>query len=265
MKASNNSTSREFTKTINKNITLGDFMKTINKMSSLISVFIIGGLIGTFIFLYTSKVADFLNFMHDNLKEEAYFFEYSKMYVAIYIFASLFIFLSIVSFLANIDNAQNNKKLLQLVIFYINLISILTVIILLLVVYLKNYHILSIISSNEEMNDNVFELLDIEFTFYGKLFIFLLLQGVSNIILSILSLKNLNDNQIENEKAEGSSSNQIENKQTEEIQTHQKENISSEKALILKEIEEMKATLELQELKNEYMDLYKKLNKEKEK
>ena len=207
-------------------------MKQTTKTISLVSTFAISGLIAFFNFCFANKVGNFLQFLHNlSLSERGEYYEYSKMHIAIYILTSFLILVAVLSLLFNNFYNIKAKKLLQTSFLYINILLTVTSIILLLIVYLKNYEILDILQTQTFENDTA----NAEFLFFTDNFILLTFQSLSNIALSILSLKN-----------------------TEPIDSEQNNPIEeeTEKSLIKQEIAQMKEQLELKELKDEYMKLY---------
>lgn len=209
-------------------------MKQTTKIISLVSTFVISGLIAFFNFCFANKVGNFLQFLHNlSLSERGEYYEYSKMHIAIYILTSFLILVAVLSLLFNNFYNIKAKKLLQTSFLYINILLTVTSIILLLIVYLKNYEILDILQTQTFGNDTA----NAEFLLFSDNFILLTFQSLSNIALSILSLQNT-------EPIDSEPNNPIEKEE------------ETEKSLIKQEIAQMKEKLELKELKDEYMKLY---------
>ena len=87
-----------------------------------------------------------------------------------------------------------------------------------------------------------------EFMLFVENFKLLLLQCIANIVLSGLSLKYINTE-----------------KKTDDTDPTPNDNENENKPLIVQEIEKLKQELELKELKEEYLSLYKKLHKDDKK
>lgn len=216
-------------------------MKTATKISTLITAFLVTGLIGLFNFFYASKVSKFLDFLAKIAKEENAVFNYSKIYIAVYILSSILLFIAVISFLFNNFYDFKFKKTLQTILLYINLVLMITSIILLLVVYLKNYELLDFYSINYIIDEES----SFEFLFYVDLFLLLTFQCVGNITLSGIGLKYIKDEEINN------------------IETKDDIEVLSPKTQLEKEIQELKDSIEIEKLKNEYKTLYKQLQDNK--
>ena len=215
-------------------------MKTTIKITNLTIVFIISGLLGFFNFFFTSKIDNFLT----TLKDVEEFPSFSKIYIAIYVLAGILLLVSILSYLFNNFTDEKIKKNIQITLHIINCLIALAVIILYVIVKYNYYNIFDI-----KLLDYHPEEIKIEYLFYGDIFLILFLQAIGNIVLSALGLRYLN---IENKNKE---------ENTQETTSVASNNpVSAQAQAMMKEIEEMKATLELKKLKDEYLKLYEEVH-----
>lgn len=217
-------------------------MKTATKIISLSGIFVISGLIGFFNLFFASKVATFLKNLKSIAKAEGSNFFYSKMYIICYILTSVLILICLLSLLFNNYSHTPTKKILQTMFLYVNIGILVIIVVCLLIVILKNYDLLNSLTSAATPVEES----GIEYSYYVNLFLLLTFNGVSNIVLSALSLKYCNEESV----------NEVNKNEVEQ---------NDGKSLLRKEIEQMKEQLEIENLKSEYYALYSQMQKNKDK
>ena len=213
-------------------------MKKATKIISFITISIISFLLSIFNIFITSDIVSLVRRLYKIAMNEGEIFHFSSFFVLSYILIFILIVICILTIVTVIILKPKRNKITQSILLYINISVLIASIIFLLITYLKTNDLYTYAILPYPIEEPII----IDYFFYQNIFLILILNAIANITLSVLSLKHLYKKIIDTEKDNQS---------------------NDENILIKNEIEKLKKQLELENLKNEYKDLYNQLQQKK--